>query len=1370
MKRFYILFFLFFLCIYLGYSQDDNCILDAGVELIPAPTIDPVFTNLSTYASETTVQMCYEVEAYNTPGTQNWMHGIVPSFGPGWDLSTLQPVGQPESQGNFGEWIWTGDVVAGITGELISPSGWWYDSTQGANGASLDGDPSNNWGDGNNGPWTFCWEITTQSCPPAFNEANLIVEILNFADSETGSWNNSANLNQCIDDPSYYIQGIQLDCPTCDESGLTVVDPTCETIDETAGVVVVTPSGIGPWNYIWFNLDSGEIVEENNNVTLPVTVSGLEPAEYLIQVEDLGFAGGCSAPVYFEILPPEEIVVEFDIVDANCSDTNDGSILVSSIMNSNCIDSSLIAEDSNGDGVIDNDDFSCPSTADEVCGCDFLTYFNACQAENWYGISSYTEGECSGFPNYNITWVSNNSIDSPNWDGELINLFPGDYTVYISNEDNTSPVFGCDFETTVTVGSPEEFIYDFTVNDVSCFIDDDGDGINDVSDGSISIELSGGTAGYVTTLGFQIGGIIDSQNGSNVVFDNLGVGDYYFTPVDFFGCLVTEQEVFFSISEPEPLSVSSISFSDYNGFGVSCNGGSDGIVDIEIVGGTPPYNFEWSNDTSDQNLTNANAGTYSVLVSCSNDCELLVDNLTLTEPLSVSIEGDITPVSCSGASDGSIILDVEGGVGSYSFSWSGPGGFNSTSSDISSVPTGFYTVVVTDENDCDYEATFNVTTPNPIVINESINNISCFGFNDGSIDITISGGNAPYTFEWSSGDFNEDITDLSPGGYSVIVTDSEDCFETATYIIEEPALLTATVISTSNVDCFGNNTGNATISIVGGTPPYTESWSGGANPDNLFAGTYSVVITDLNGCTDVINDIVIDQPNEELLLNAEIIDVFPCNGDQTGSITPFATGGTPPYQYNSNGAGNLNTLFSDTYTISVEDANGCVTEMDFFVDEPDVIVSNIAINPVSCFGLCDGSVSSSPTGGMGPYILTWSTLSGSPIDNTNLCSGFYLLSIEDALGCIYTESFFMEEPSESDMQILLPDQPSCLDSFDVSVFGSGALSGSWSGSGPGGLIFSNPSDLETSVTVFDYGLYELIFTNDCGEKTILNINMLAIPPNAYASPSIVYCDFEADLNASSESDEGYWTVEEFPDNTDVTIDNPNSFNPHVSMTAIDASQECCYGDYVFEFSSCGASDLVHLSVEKNAPDLGYSTFTSCSLESEIIINNPISFTDALMDPGSWEWEPIGGHNGTVNVYYETPHEIAFSVSEYGLYEFRYLVCDTFYQKVVGFSCPLELPNAFSPNGDENNDFFLGNQLIPFVHTQINFTVYNRFGQVVHSQSQYNFQNNLWDGTTNEFSNRKLEDGVYYYTLDLYNTASHAKEKYTGYVHLFGHEE
>ena len=133
-----------------------------------------------------------------------------------------------------------------------------------------------------------------------------------------------------------------------------------------------------------------------------------------------------------------------------------------------------------------------------MCGCDFVTYFNACQAENWYGLSDFELGACSGFPNYDITWTSNNSIDSPVWDGEIINLFAGDYTVSITTSDNASPVFGCEFETTVTVDSPEEFTYDFTVNNVSCFIDENSDGINDIADGAVTIDLIGGTPEYTT--------------------------------------------------------------------------------------------------------------------------------------------------------------------------------------------------------------------------------------------------------------------------------------------------------------------------------------------------------------------------------------------------------------------------------------------------------------------------------------------------------------------------------------------------------------------------------------------------------------------------------------------------------------------------------------------------------------------------------------------------------------------------------------------------------------------------------------------------------------------------------------------------------
>ena len=280
MKKYFILF-IFSVCVSLGLAQDDDCIVSAGFELTPPPTDDPENTGFATYPTETTVQICYTVEEYNTPGTQNWMHGIVPSFGPGWDITTLQPVGQPEAQTNFGEWIWVdGGVTAGITGEFIPLAGWWYDSTQGTvpAGTPLDGDPSNNWGDGNNGPWEFCWEITTQSSPPQLDGASLIVEILNFADSETGSWDNQAALVQCIDDPSFYIQGLVLDAPTCDESEITVINPTCQNINTTGGVAIINPVGVGPWDYIWFDLESGEIIQTNNTVsythlTLPTIYS-----------------------------------------------------------------------------------------------------------------------------------------------------------------------------------------------------------------------------------------------------------------------------------------------------------------------------------------------------------------------------------------------------------------------------------------------------------------------------------------------------------------------------------------------------------------------------------------------------------------------------------------------------------------------------------------------------------------------------------------------------------------------------------------------------------------------------------------------------------------------------------------------------------------------------------------------------------------------------------------------------------------------------------------------------------------------------------------------------------------------------------------
>ena len=1366
MKKTYFIFICLIVSL-CSYAQDD-CIIDAGIEVTPAPQPDPFISGFSTFPASTIVQFCYTVDEYNTPGTQNWMHGIVPLFGPGWDLSTLQPVGQPESQFNEdGEWIWTGNITTGITGEFISEPGWWFDAASG--GGALNGDPSDNWGDGNNGPWVFCWEITTNSCPPAFNEASLIVEITNYADSESGSWQNEAALNQCIDDPSYFLQGIQLDCPTCDESGLIVVNPSCSSVDETGGVVILTPEGIGPWNYLWFNLSTGELIEQNLNVNLPVTLSGLDIGEYLISVEDLGFDGGCSAPVYFDILPPENIIMNFNVTDANCFDLNDGSISVTTLMNSNCINDDIISEDFNNDGIIDNDDFSCQSTYNPVCGCDFITYFNACQAENWFGLTNYDLGECPEENiGYEISWTSANSVIGSGQ--EITNLPFGQYQVFVESVDENSPVFGCVFDTTISVSSPDLFESIFNISDVSCFEDENPqDGINDQANGSISINLIGGNPNYNTFIGLLDGQILSSQSGSSVNFENLPAGDYFFSSSDEFGCLINGDEVFFSISEPSPLLLESSVISDYSGFGVTCNQGNDGFVNINVSGGTLPYSYSWSNSSSSQNISNLTSGTYSCIITDSNGCELIIDNLFVSEPDGVNIISTIVPVSCSGASDGSIFIEVSGAIPPYSYSWFSSGGFSSNDSNIANVSTGEYILTIIDDNNCQFQEVFNVTTPNPVEITGTVEGISCFNANDGSVSVSVSGGNGSYNYEWFvDGNFLSnatDITNLSPAIYEIIVTDDEGCFESSIFELIEPELLTAN-IEIFDVNCFGDNSGNVNTIISGGTPPYIENWSSGANPNSLFAGIYSVNILDANNCSLIINDIIITQPSNPLSLSADIVDVLPCNGYQTGSISPIATGGVEPYEFFISGGLSFNMLGADTYTITVQDGNGCLLESDFIVNEPSSVTADLNTLDVSCFGLSDGQAFASPSGGTPPYIISWSSFGNNlPVINNNLSEGVYVLSVEDNNGCLYNETFTISEPNSNNIVIDIITNPVCLDPFDVSVSGFTGGSGSWSALGPGTVSFSNQGNANTSVTVSEYGIYELIFTDACGEEEVSFFQMISLFPVASAVPSIVYCDFETTLQASSDADDGYWTLLDSPENTDVDFVNGiNSFSTPIIATNNGGGDECCYGEYLFSFTSCGKEDIVSVTFEKEAPEFGVSTYQDCVLDAQIFIYNPLSFEEALINPGIWE--AFGENASDVIINYSTPQEISFSVTQFGFYDFRYFICDTFYQHSVGFSCPLEIPNVFTPNGDSNNDLFLGKGLIPSVHSQINFTVYNNWGQTVHTQTNYDYQNNLWDGTTNTFENKELNDGVYYYVLELFNKASQRKERYSGYVHLF----
>ena len=258
---------------------------------------------------------------------------------------------------------------------------------------------------------------------------------------------------------------------------------------------------------------------------------------------------------------------------------------------------------------------------------------------------------------------------------------------------------------------------------------------------------------------------------------------------------------------------------------------------------------------------------------------------------------DSTNILCHGDSTGSIDLSVTGGVSPYTYQWSN----GETTQDINNLTEGTYTIIVTDSNGCTIYDTIVLTEPTDIIFSTTNTNILCHGDSTGSIDISVSGGVSPYTYQWNNGETTQDINNLTEGTYSVIVTDSNGCTVYDTIELTEP---TEIILSSTNTNilCHGDSTGSIDLSVSGGVSPYTYQWSNGETAqdiNNLTEGTYSVIVTDSNGCVDslVVN---ITQPDSIILssVNTNIL----CHGDSTGSIDLSVTGGVSPYTYQwSNG-------------------------------------------------------------------------------------------------------------------------------------------------------------------------------------------------------------------------------------------------------------------------------------------------------------------------------------------------------------------------------------------------------------------------------------------------------------------------------------
>lgn len=530
------------------------------------------------------------------------------------------------------------------------------------------------------------------------------------------------------------------------------------------------------------------------------------------------------------------------------------------------------------------------------------------------------------------------------------------------------------------------------------------------------------------------------SNGANTPqLTGVGAGTYTLSVLDANGCTANATV---TVGEPAAL-VATVSANQYaGGWNVSCNGAADASIATQVQGGTAPYTYVWSNGAGTANLAGVAAGTYTVTITDANGCATSA-NITLQEPAALTMGATPTVfvgganISCNGASDGSIILNAQGGTAPYTYTWSN----GATTQLVSGLAAGTYSATVTDVNGCSVSS--SVTLVEPAALSSSATaatynggwNISCNGAADGSASFSVQGGTAPYDYLWSNGATTASVSGLSAGTYTVVATDRNGCTTSGAVIISEPAALTSSASAQTynggfNISCNGAADGSIGLTVQGGTAPYTYAWSNGATTaaiSGLSAGTYSVLATDANGCS-ISASVVLSEPSA--LTSSINAATFAggwnvgCNGANNGSAQFAVQGGTAPYTYAwSNGANtaSVSGLSAGTYTVVATDANGCSTSGSITLTEPSVFMTSISVTPGYTvqpggnmhtiylgYGAQSLTLQGLASGATAGYTYQWSPTTGLSSPNAATTSAAptattqYTLTVTDANGCIST--------------------------------------------------------------------------------------------------------------------------------------------------------------------------------------------------------------------------------------------------------------------------------------------------------------------------------------------------------------------------------
>jgi|GEM_PF-830147 len=598
------------------------------------------------------------------------------------------------------------------------------------------------------------------------------------------------------------------------------------------------------------------------------------------------------------------------------------------------------------------------------------------------------------------------------------------------------------------------------------------------------------SAGGEDDMNGDIGNTIAIDNvGTAVITGTYDWGYFYIGPftLDFNGFGYGNTYMFtakFGTEGTAPLGVSITSSTN-----VLCHGQSTGSATAAISGGFPPYTYDWSNGQSSAEITDLAAGPYYVTVT-DNNGSTAIAGVVITQPPLLEFEPPmIEDVSCNNEGNGWILADVTGGVSPYSYVWSN----GETGPYVIDLVAGNYTVTVTDDNNCTQSESYQVQQPEELEINQvNLNNETCVASNDGEITISIVGGTNPATAVWSNGNTGTTVSNLAAGAYSVTITDNNDCTQTADYTILAGIPVETNLVLIHHVSCAGGTDGSVSVTGSSGIPPYVYLWSNGktgSSIDELPSGSYSVTTTDDYGCSGTGTY----QVNEPTAINTQIIESsqIQCAGDSTAGLSAMASGGTAPlaalWSNGIMGFENIN-LVAGIYSVTITDANACISMMSDTITEPLSISVNAMGTNETGSGANDGTAMSTPTGGVPAFSFLWTngdTLSAI----SGLSPGTYIVTTTDANGCtaegtaiVNAYGCALDIMAGADFNICEDDtiaiQP-------LVMGGSGTLSYLWSDGSTGESLSVNQGG-EYCVTVTDEA--------NCQDLDCIAINEIVIPP------------------------------------------------------------------------------------------------------------------------------------------------------------------------------------------------------------------------------------------------------------------------------------